>query len=316
MTSVAIAKQDCRCLSPAPVSQQQAVIFGYSPTNKAMQTSENIIREQQRAVWNQFAPGWKKWDDFTMNFLRPMGKAIIDALDVQPTDTVLDVATGTGEPGLTIASLVPQGHVVGTDISEGMLATAQEKAQRLGLPNYQTQEADAGQLPFADASFDAVSCRMGFMFFPDMERAAHELVRVLKPGGRLATSVWADPAQNPWISLLMRIIGQHLSLPTPPPGAPGMFRCAKPGLIAGFLTAAGLLAVQEERVDGQIVYPDAEAYWTNMNEVAAPVVSALKQTDDATIARIKAQVVAYLREQYGTGPVALPFSTLIINGHS
>lgn len=62
-----------------------------------------------------------------MQFLRPMGAAIVNALELQPTDAVLDIATGTGEPGLTIASLVPDGTVIGTDLSEGMLATAGKK---------------------------------------------------------------------------------------------------------------------------------------------------------------------------------------------
>ncbi|MVM29979.1 methyltransferase domain-containing protein [Spirosoma sp. HMF4905] len=279
-----------------------------------MQTSEDIIREQQRAVWNQFAPGWKKWDDFTMRFLQPMGDAIIKAINLKDTDAVLDVATGTGEPGLTIASIVTKGSVIGTDLSENMLTIAQEKAKQLGLTNYQTQLADVSKLPFADSSFDAVSCRMGFMFFPDMAQSAQELVRVLKPGGRLATSVWAGPEQNAWISLLMGIINRALQVPPPPAGAPGMFRCAKPGLIAGFLEAAGLSGVTESVLSDQVIYKDADEYWANMNEVAAPVVSALKQVDQTTIARIKEEVWTSLREQYGNGELALPFSTLIIQG--
>lgn len=279
-----------------------------------MPTTEDVIREQQQAVWNQFAPGWKKWDDFTMQFLKPMGDAIITALELQTTDTVLDVATGTGEPGLTIASVVTKGNVVGTDLSEEMLVIAQEKAQRVGVSNYQTQQADVSALPFADASFDAVSCRMGFMFFPSMTQAAFELVRVLKPGGRLATSVWAGPDQNPWISSLMGIINRTLQLPPPPPDAPGMFRCAKPGLIAGFLVEAGLSDGKETVLSGQITYENPEAYWNNMNDIAAPVVHTLRQTDQATINQIKQAVFDRLREQYGTGPVALPFSTLILQG--
>ena len=279
-----------------------------------MQTSEDIIREQQRTVWNQFAPGWKKWDDATMQFLRPMGAAIVNALDLQSADRVLDVATGTGEPGLTIASLVTKGQVIGTDLSEGMLATAVEKANRLGLSNYQTQVADVSQLPFEDAHFDAVSCRMGFMFFPNMGQAAQEMVRVLQPGGRLATSVWAGPEQNPWISLLMGVINRTLQLQPPPPDAPGMFRCAKPGLIAGFLTDAGLSDVRETTLSGQVMFESLDHFWQNMNEVAAPVVNALRQADPATIDQIKQMVFTQLQGQYGTGPLSLPFSTLIIQG--
>ena len=67
------------------------------------------IREQQKATWNKFSPGWKKWDEFTMNFLKPMGDKIIEALQIKADDHVLDIACGTGEPGLTIATLAPKG---------------------------------------------------------------------------------------------------------------------------------------------------------------------------------------------------------------
>jgi ubiquinone/menaquinone biosynthesis C-methylase UbiE len=219
-----------------------------------METPEDTIREQQRAVWNQFSSGWKKWDDFTMQFLRPAGAAIINALELKPADSVLDIATGTGEPGLTIAALVPNGTVIGTDLSEGMLTTAEEKAQRLGLRNFKTQQASVNELPFDAEQFDAVSCRMGFMFFPSMDGAAREMIRVLKPGGRLATAVWAGPEHNPWISLLMGIINRRLELPAPPPGAPGMFRCAKSGLIVGLLESAGLSEVKETVIWGEVTF--------------------------------------------------------------
>ena len=66
------------------------------------------IREQQKATWDKFSPGWKKWDEFTMNFLKPMGDAIITHLQLKNNDSILDVATGTGEPGLTIAAMWAQ----------------------------------------------------------------------------------------------------------------------------------------------------------------------------------------------------------------
>jgi ubiquinone/menaquinone biosynthesis C-methylase UbiE len=164
------------------------------------------IREQQKATWNQFSSGWKKWDVFTMNWLKPMGEEIISSLRLKSKDTVLDVAAGTGEPGLTIATLVKNGKVVITDLAEGMLDVARENATRRGISNYETVACDVCELPFPDASFDAVSCRFGFMFFPDMLIAAKEMARVLKPGGRVAAAVWSTPDKNFWITAIMSTI--------------------------------------------------------------------------------------------------------------
>lgn len=270
------------------------------------------IRDQQKDLWNKFSPGWKKWDDFTMEFLRPMGNAIIAALQVPESAAVLDIATGTGEPGLTIAASRPKGSVTGTDLSDGMLAIASSRAEEKGLKNYRTQVADVCALPFPDASFDAVSCRMGFMFFPDMALAAREIARVLKSGGRFATSVWAGPEKNPWVTTMNAAISRHATLPTPPPGAPGMFRCAPPGLIGGLFRDAGLTDVAEQDVSGKRTYDSAEHYWTMMNEVAAPVVSAMSKVDEPTKAKIKADVMAALAK---TGSVvSLDFGARVISG--
>ena len=93
------------------------------------------IREQQKEIWNRFSPGWKKWDDLTMNFLKPMGDEIIHLIKPKDIDVVLDVASGTGEPGLTIATKLRGGIVVATDLSEGMLEVARENAARRGIKN-------------------------------------------------------------------------------------------------------------------------------------------------------------------------------------
>src|ERR1700678_1750710 len=236
-----------------------------------MTPSQEEIRDQQRATWNKFSPGWKKWDDFTMAFLRPMGDEIVAGLRLKPTDHVLDIAAGTGEPGLSIAAASPAGRVVGTDLSEGMLAIAQSRAQERRLLNYGTQVADVCALPFPDATFDAVSCRMGFMFFPDMAVAAREIARVLRPGGRFATSVGDAPERNPWTSRLMGVIKRNVEIPAPPPDAPGMFRCAAPGKIAGLLRDAGMKNVTEKVVSGQVTYDNIGHYWTMMTEVSANV---------------------------------------------
>ena len=97
------------------------------------------IREQQKASWNKFSSGWKKWDDLVTQFLQPMGDEIIDQLHLKASDAVLDIAGGTGEPGLTIASIVKNGKVIITDLAEEMLAIAAENATRKNVTNAETQ---------------------------------------------------------------------------------------------------------------------------------------------------------------------------------
>jgi ubiquinone/menaquinone biosynthesis C-methylase UbiE len=277
-----------------------------------MNPSFDQIREQQKETWNKFSPGWEKWDGFNMRFLKPMGDEIIASLRLRETDAVLDIAAGTGEPGLTIATRVPKGSVIGTDLAEGMLAVAAARARAESRSNYATRVADVCALPFPDATFDAISCRMGFMFFPDMALAAREVARVLRPGGRFSTSVWGAPDKNPWVTTIMGAVRRNVSLPAPVAGTPGMFRCAPAGLIAGLLRDAGFCGVTEKEISGQVVYDSADHYWTMMMEVAAPVVTAMSGADESIRATVKSEVYAAL-EQVGV-PLSLRYSASVITG--
>jgi len=82
------------------------------------------IREQQKESWNKFSSGWKKWNDLTMDFLKPVGDEIIRSIDPKNGQIILDVAGGTGEPGLTIAGMLNGGKVIITDLSQDMLEIA------------------------------------------------------------------------------------------------------------------------------------------------------------------------------------------------
>ena len=261
------------------------------------------IRDGQKASWDKFSPGWKKWDHLTMSFILPHGEKLIEALQPSGTDVVLDVAAGTGEPSLTIAPMLDGGKCVVTDLSEGMLQVAAEKAAALGLTNFETQIADACALPFEDNTFDKVSCRLGLMFVPDMLLAIQEMTRVLKPGGTFATTVWAGPENNFWVTCMMMNIKKHIDVPTPQPGAPGMFRCAEPGLIAGLCQEAGLSNVTEDQIPGKMNADNGEHYWDFMTDVAAPFVGALSGADEATVEKVHQDVVASMDEKYPQGGI-------------
>lgn len=272
------------------------------------------IREQQRASWNAFSGGWKKWDELTMDFLAPVGDAIVRSLAPSGSHVVLDVAAGTGEPGLTIAGMLDDGHVVITDLSEEMLAIAAANAAQRGITNIRTQACDVCELPFDDNSFDAISCRFGFMFFPDMELAAREMVRVLKPGGKISTAVWNVPEKNFWVTAMMSTIKKHIDVPAPPPGAPSMFRCAGDGLMSGLFQSVGLHDVHEHEVAGVLRSGTADVYWNMMNEVAAPVVAAMKSADDATRAAIRRDLFETVHSRFEPDRVMIDSSAIVING--
>ncbi len=279
-----------------------------------METQLIEIREQQKAVWNKFSPGWKKWDDFTMNFLQPMGDAIIASLNIKEDDIVLDVACGTGEPGLTIAAMAPKGKVTGTDVADQMLDIAKENAERKQIKNFDTKTCDVCELPFLENTFTKISCRMGFMFFPDMQMASDEMYRVLKPGGKMATSVWAGPENNIWITTTMSVINRNMQIPPPPPGTPGMFRCAAPGFIKSLMEKSGFKNVNEKLISGKVAYQNFDHMWQMMNEVAAPVVGALSKADDNMKEKIKNEV-EQLSDKYKTGKgLELDYSSWVISG--
>jgi ubiquinone/menaquinone biosynthesis C-methylase UbiE len=270
------------------------------------------IREQQKESWNKFSSGWKKWDELTMEFLKPMGEEIIRLIKPKGTDVILDIAAGTGEPGLTIATMLKGGKVIITDLAEDMLKIAKENAAKRGIKNIETLACDVSELPFADNTFDAISCRFGFMFFPDMLLAAKEMARVLKPGGRIATSVWNVPEKNFWVTAIMGTINRNMELPPPPPGAPGMFRCAKPGFMEDLFTQAGLKNINVKEINGALNSGTVDVYWNMMTEVGAPIVAALSKADNAMKEKIKTEVFQAVNQKYPENGVRIESSALVV----
>src|SRR5690349_21560284 len=202
--------------------------------------SADEIRDGQRAAWDGLSAGWEKWDSVIMDQLAPVSAAMIERLRVAADQQHLDIAAGTGEPGLTIARLAPQGRVVLTDLSAEMLAVAARRATAQGVAHVETKVCSAEALPFDAATFDSVSVRFGYMFFPDMANATAEFVRVLRPGGRLCSSVWVKPDDNPWTTIAMQAIAAEVDLAPPDPDRPNMYRCAAPGFVSALYEAAGL----------------------------------------------------------------------------
>jgi len=256
-----------------------------------MTASEDQIRDRQRETWDRFAAGWRTWDVNVGSWLAPVGQAMIAYADLGDRSLVLDVATGTGEPGLSAAAMLPQGRVTLTDLAERMLAVASDNAAQRGLRNVETRVCAADALPFRDGSFDAGLCRFGFMFFSDVLAAARELARVTRPGGRVSAAVWAAPEKNPWATIIMGTIARHVPAATASPTAPGLFRCAGDGYMREVLAAAGLKDTVVKDVPCPMTHDSPQRYWEFMTDVAAPVVAGLNMTDKPTRDLIRDEVL-------------------------
>ena len=273
------------------------------------------VLSSQRQSWNKFSGGWQKWNSFIQKWMGPVGKAIIEKAELKEGNRVLDAATGTGEPGLSAAKLIGSGEVIGTDVAEDMVGFAEENAKAQGIENYSAVVAPTSDLPFEDNSFDAVVSRFGVIFAPDVTADINELMRVVKPGGKISAGVWAEPAKNPWATIIPKIIQEVMQTTPPPPDAPGIFRCSQPDSLSNIMTEAGLKDVDRIEVTGEFVVDSPEQYWELMLEIAAPIVGALSKSDESVAEEIHQKTLEVVRVNHMSGGKSvLPWSAWVIFG--
>jgi SAM-dependent methyltransferase len=167
-----------------------------------------------------------------------------------------------------------------------MVEAARGESTRLGLKNVEHRVLDAQNMDLADGSVDGVLCRWGFMLMADPASALAETRRVLRPGGKVAFSVWGEPAGNPWASLPARIINEYIGGPPPSPDAPGIFAMADPQRTRALLHAAGLVPQRMEDVEMTWQFPDFDTVWrflTTMAGALAITIRAMPESEQAAI---------------------------------
>ena len=166
----------------------------------------------------------EKWRAKSAAMGQPVTDALVEYAQPAPGMQVLDLASGTGEPAISLASRVgEQGHVTATDISVGLLEIAAKRGKKRGLKNFTTQVADAHKLPFTDNSFDLATSRFGVMFFDDPIGALQELRRVMRPGARACFLAWGQVEQPYWQST-MGVVHKHVGGPLLRPDGPDPFK--------------------------------------------------------------------------------------------
>ncbi len=228
---------------------------------------------------------------------------------------VLDLGSGTGYPALLGAQAVGQsGNVIGMDLAKDMLAVAERKAKTLGLHNISFQTGDVTSLPFDSTSFDAITSRFCLMFLPEIPRAAAEIARVLKSGAWIAAAVWSAPEKNPSIGLSMTAIKQVIELPPPDPSAPGIFRLAKPGELAGLFQQAGLIEVTDHEFLGEWSYASADEYYTSLMEIAAPVQNLMAKLSETQTQDVKQRILQAASQFQRGNRIIFPLAVRMVAG--
>jgi SAM-dependent methyltransferase len=227
-------------------------------------------------MWDGVAPGWGKHAEFVDARAAAMTETILRLASIEPGARVLELAAGAGGAGLAAAARVgATGEVVISDGSPAMTAIAAVRAEELGLANVRSRVLDLEEIDEPDESYDAVVCREGLMLVPDPARAVAEIARVLRPGGRVALSVWGPRAENPWLGVVFDAVSAQLGVPTPPPGIPGPFSLDDRDRLASVLVHPHLAAVEIHELPAPYHAVSADEWWARTAALAGPLAERL-----------------------------------------
>lgn len=214
--------------------------------------------------------------------------ALLDAAELAAGLRVLDLASGPGVLAqAALPRVAPGGCVVASDLAEAMLAESRRRR-----PGILHAAADAERLPFAEGSFERVLCGLGLMFFPDEALALAEMRRVLRPGGRIAVSVWAEPAQVPLVECALACMRRLL--PAPKVARLSVFRLGDPERLAALLAAAGFSGGRVEACELLSNFTTAEDYWQAFLDLAGGAAGSLVRLPPATQAELRSGVAREL----------------------
>ena len=248
-------------------------------------------RRQSRAAWSAVASGWCARREELWRVSRPVSEWLVRRLDPQPGDTVLELAAGPGDTGLLAARLVGEsGRVIITDFAPGMIDAARRRAEEVVAKNAEVRVLDAERMDLDTDSADGILCRWGYMLMTDPAAAFVESRRVLRPGGRVAFSVWAARERNPVLSLASEVLVELGHVPPPDPGAPGAFAMADPDRIRELVLGAGFAELEIEEVSFRWPFADRNAYWRYLMETSASSSPVLRALPPEARARVREQL--------------------------
>jgi ubiquinone/menaquinone biosynthesis C-methylase UbiE len=264
-------------------------------------------RAQSLELWENQAQVWEAEREFMWAVSQEVGTWLVDQLQLEPGDTVLEIAAGTGETGYQAARKVgDSGKVISTDFSGEMVEAARNGGEERGLTNIEYRVMDAEHMDLPDDSVDGVICRWGYMLMADPDLAFAQTRRVLRPGGRVAFSVWASPDRNQWSFQPAALMVERGYLEAPQPGAPGIFALADKERIRALVTGAGFGEPRIEEVPISWTFDSFDEFWGFMSRMAGPIAFALQKLTDEQRAQIRETLRERLSEYNRDGSFEVP----------
>ncbi|MFI6341033.1 class I SAM-dependent methyltransferase [Streptomyces sp. NPDC050535] len=255
----------------------------------------------------------ERYEQYVAPIMAPFVTAILDAADLSPGATVLDLACGTGFVARAAAARVgPTGRVSGADINEGMLRVAKARAPGM-YPDIEFTTASADELPHQDASFDAVVCQQGVQFFPDLPAALAETARVTRPQGRFAATAWADRKLNPYFVAQYAAVREYVG-----PEVEQSYEAAfsgTPDRLTTLLGEAGFHEVTVHQVTFGIALPPLADYGAAQLSSVPWGQAIIDNGGHEALAQAGRAIHAHLKDHTAPdGSATLPFTANLVTG--
>ncbi len=239
--------------------------------------------------------------------LQPATDKLLEFADLQAGETVIEAASGTGIVTLEVARRVGPGRVLATDLSKDMLAVLEGTASEAGISNIETAACNAERLATED-QFDVALCALGLMYVPSPLQAIAELHRTLRPGGRVAISVWGERRNCGWASLF-GIVDARVKSDV----CPMFFSMGAPSALTESLSRQGFVDVKEERISISIDYPDDESALVAAF-VGGPVALAYARFDEKNRASAHAEYLESIAQYRHDDGYRVPGEFVIASG--